>query len=161
MIVLKTTLVCYAGKWKRKYVWTRPAAKSKIRFWSTPAALMIMRFLVATMIEMPNAFAFTQLQKLYVFWHLFIAFLWFSTTSLFLHASFFLLFLHSAILFLWVQRLFVFVDELRFISCVNIKFNMMHQINVCSLFLFHMALERPPDVVLFFSMFLKPDKFMN
>lgn len=71
----------------------------------------------------------------------------FSSASLFLHASFphfFLLFsLHSAMLFLWVQRLFCFVDELRFILWVNIKFNMMCiKLTFALFFLLHVRLWR-------------------
>lgn len=63
----------------------------------------------------------------------------FLTSGLFSSASFWICFcciiLAMHVSFLWVQRLFsVFIDELRFISWVNINFNMMHQINVCSVF---------------------------
>lgn len=105
-------------------------------------------------------------------WHLFVACLYFSSASLLLYIFHYASVPHfymccsfssspSPAMFLWVQRLLrsaLFV-KLRitfyYSSWVNIKFNMMHQINVCSVFCFFLfwALKTTWRWFLFFFAF--------
>lgn len=103
-------------------------------------------------------------------WHLFVACLYFSSASLLLYIFHYASVPHfymccsfssspSPAMFLWVQRLLrsaLFV-KLRitfyYSSWVNIKFNMMHQINVCSVFCFFSVLGFKDHLTLVFVLF--------